>query len=585
MRGEISSKAVVLSAGGALVLIGGCMKKVGLALLLVAIINGPTPLSSVAHAGEPGDSHSGYAVASAGDVNGDGYEDILIGAPHGSSCIGDYAGRTYLIFGKEEGWVAEASLSASNTTFTGESEGYVAGYSVAAAGDVNGDGYDDILIGAWGMAGGKTHLILGKETGWPVCTSLSNADASFIGENGNDRSGYSVASAGDANGDGYDDILIGAPYNTHPGAVESGKTYLVLGRESGWQMDAELGGNATTASFLGEGGHDESGICVASAGDVNGDGYDDILIGAHMSDDGGYQSGQSYLILGRESGWAVNASLADADASFRGEKSYVNSGGSVAAAGDVNGDGFDDFLIGAHHEVDDEYYAGQTYLILGGNDTSWGMDTSLSDADASFWGEDSYDYAGYSVASAGDANNDGCDDILIGAWGDEDGGSNAGQTYLILGGNETSWTMDVDLSNADASFIGENAGDRSGHSVAAAGDVNGDGYDDVLIGSPYGTNASGDENGMTYLVFGKGAGWTMDTSLSASDAAFAGEHMVRCPADANEDSIIDGRDIIRCKKIILGLEEETCGADANVDGVVDGRDVIRIKKMILGIEA
>ena len=112
------------------------------------------------------------------------------------------------------------------------------------------------------------------------------------------------------------------------------------------------------------------------------------------------------------------------------------------------------------------------------------MDTRLSDSDASFWGEDANDRSGSSVASEGDVNGDGYDDILIGAPGDDDGGNGAGQTYLIFG-KASGWAMDRKLSDSDASFWGEDSNDISGSSVAGVGDVNGDGYDDILVGAPY----------------------------------------------------------------------------------------------------
>jgi hypothetical protein len=179
---------------------------------------------------------------------------------------------------------------------------------------------------------------------------------------------------------------------------------------------------------------DYSGDSVASAGDVNGDGRDDFLIGASGDDDGGSWAGQTYLILGRAAAdWSMDFDLSNADASFWGEDAGDYSGISVASAGDVNGDGLDDFLIGAHNDEDGGAEAGQTYLILGRAAADWGMDFDLSNADASFWGEDAGDYSGHSVASAGDVNGDGLDDFLIGAYADEDGGVYAGQTYLLLG--------------------------------------------------------------------------------------------------------------------------------------------------------
>jgi hypothetical protein len=133
-------------------------------------------------------------------------------------------------------------------------------------------------------------------------------------------------------------------------------------------------------------------------------------------------------------------------------------------------------------------------------------DTSLSAASASFIGEDSLDYAGWSVASGGDVNNDGFEDILIGADNDEEGGTGAGQTYLILG-KASSWAMDTSVEEAaTASFLGESSGDGAGRSVAFAGDVNDDGFDDILIGADE-NDDGGDRAGKAYLVLGRASGW------------------------------------------------------------------------------
>ena len=199
-----------------------------------------------------------------------------------------------------------------------------------------------------------------------------------------------------------------------------------------YAFDPDTSLSTADTSFWGESAIDYSGICVATAGDVNGDGYDDFLIGAYRNDDGGSDAGQTYLILGKAGGWTMDTSLSTADASFWGEHGGDRSGYSVATAGDVNGDGYDDFLIGAYANDDGGSDAGQTYLILG-KAGGWTMDTSLSTANASFWGEHLGDYSGYSVATAGDVNGDGYDDFLIGANQNSDGAASAGQTYLLLG--------------------------------------------------------------------------------------------------------------------------------------------------------
>jgi hypothetical protein len=417
----------------------------------------------------------------------------------------------------------DTNLSNADASFWGEDEGDYSGYSVAGAGDVNGDGFDDFLIGAYANEetdyfAGQTYLILGKASGWDMDFNLSNADASFLGEDGADYSGTSVAGAGDVNNDGYDDFLIGAP-GDDDGGDGAGETYLILGKASGWSMNTSL--SNTDASFIGEDAGDNTGGSVAGAGDVNHDGFADFLIGAYANEEGGNYAGQTYLILGKASGWTMDFDLSNADASFIGEDDFDSSGTSLAGAGDVNADGFADFLIGAPGDEDGGNYAGQTYLILG-KASGWSMDNSLSNADASFIGEDEGDSSGYSVAGAGDINTDGFADFLISAPEDEEGGDSAGQTYLSLG-KASGWSMDNSLSNADASFIGEDSFDYSGYSVAGAGDVNDDGFADFLIGAPI-DEEGGIYAGQTYLILGKASGWSMDNSLSNANASFIGEH-------------------------------------------------------------
>jgi hypothetical protein len=308
--------------------------------------------------------------------------------------------------------------------------------------------------------------------------NLTTVDASFMGEYANDNAGYSINSAGDVNGDGFDDFLISAHQSDH-GGIDTGQIYLIFGKSSGWSMDVNL--SNANASFFGESSYDTAGgtwvgwgaiECVNGAGDVNGDGYDDILIGSDANAEGGPWAGQAYLILGKDSGWSMDTNLSNADASFIGENSGDYLGSSVAGAGDVNNDGYDDILLGAWGNAEGGPEAGKAYLIFG-NDSGWSMDFNLSNADVSFIGESSSDWAGWGLASAGDVNSDGYDDILISADGRDEGGTNAGQVYLILG-KANGWNKKIDLSNADASFIGESGLDYAGTPSKGAGDVNGD---------------------------------------------------------------------------------------------------------------
>ena len=328
----------------------------------------------------------------------------------------------------------------------------------------------------------ETVEIIGSNS-WSNCSTtqtLNGAEFQFLGENTPDGAGYSVSSAGDVDGDGLDDILIGA-YRNADGGNQAGKSYLILGSSLGGS--SIIGLSLADYSFIGEDAADQAGISVSSAGDVDGDGLDDILIGARYNDDGGTDAGKSYLILGSSLGSSSTIDLSNADYSFIGEAVHNYSGTSVSSAGDVDGDGLSDILIGAYGNSYGGSQAGRSYLILG---SSLGSSSTidLSNADYAFIGENAVDRAGLSVSSAGDVDGDGLSDILIGAYGNADGGTNAGKSYLILGSSLGGSSI-IDLSLADYAFIGENAQDRAGLSVSSAGDVDGDGLFDILIGAFY----------------------------------------------------------------------------------------------------
>ena len=446
------------------------------------------------------DDYVGSSVAIVGDVNGDGYDDLLIGAS-GNDDLALSAGAVYLVLGSPTTWIMDSDLSAVDASFYGEASGDRAGGAVCGAGDVNGDGYDDLLVGVSennevAESAGQAYLVLGRETGWQTGVTLGAADASFHGEQLGDNAGYAVSTAGDVDGDGYDDVLVGASGANDVGIL-SGKLYLIAGGATGWAMDTPLA--AAAASFLGETSANNAGAGAAGGGDVDGDGFEDFLVGAPRNDQANGDAGKVYVVFGRSSGWAQDTPLSTASASFLGTDWNEYAGQSVAIPGDVNGDGYDDLLIGGPGNDAAAPYAGQVYLILG-RPSGWSIDVMLSNADASFQGEVAEDRAGYSVSGAGDVDGDGLADFMVGATSSGESHPFAGQVYVILG-RTSGWAFSTPISDADGFLLGEREATSLGYSVAGGGDLDGDGYDDVVAGGPS-DDEGGHSAGQAYLVAG-----------------------------------------------------------------------------------
>ncbi|MFZ1323405.1 MAG: FG-GAP-like repeat-containing protein, partial [Ignavibacteria bacterium] len=390
-------------------------------------------------------NYFGDVVSSAGDVNGDGYDDIIVGA-YGYNSL---QGRAYIYFG------GSIMNNVADVTLTGVSVGDRFGYSVSTAGDVNGDGYSDVIVGAYGYNSdqGRAYIYYGGSS------MNSGIDVTLTGFTPTDYFGVSVSSAGDVNGDGYSDVIVGASgYNA---ATFQGRVYIYLG---GSAMN-----NTADVTMTGASAGDLFGYSASTAGDVNGDGFSDVIVSAKAYTAGTYQ-GRAYIYLG---GSTMNNT---ADVTLTGASAGDYFGGSVSTAGDVNGDGYSDVIVGAEGYSSNR---GRAYIYYGGtsmNSTSNVILTGITDV--SFFGN--------SVSTAGDVNGDGYSDVIIGAL-------NPGTSYVYFGAASMNNTEDI-------TYTGENIGDDFGSSVSGAGDVNGDGLSDVLIGA-YLNDEAGSQAGKAYLYF------------------------------------------------------------------------------------
>ena len=386
-------------------------------------------------------------------------------------------------------------------TWTGEADGDQFGIEVAYPGDLSGDGIADLVIAATtndegGNAAGKIYVYrggLGHE-GPPWVTA--------VGDSG-DFLGVSMDGAGDVNGDGYLDLIVGA-HRSSAGGADSGKAVIFFG---GPEMDG-----VPDLTIVGPEGS-RLGTSVAGVGDQNGDGYDDFLVGVPRAGDGG----EAWLFLGGDPPDAVP------DLILRGSGGGERFGEAVAGLPDINGDAAADFLVGAPWNSERETWSGKVYVYFGGA----ALDTI---PDLNLYGEAAGDEFGSALSRLGDADGDGGEDFLVGAPYANAPLVDSGKAYVFFGGA----ALD---SVADLVTAGENESDRFGMALAPGGDLNEDGFADWLAGAP-GADTGGTEAGRVFVFYG---GAFPDSLPDAVMDGEAGDELGSALA-GDGDTDTDGRD-------------------------------------------
>ena len=422
-------------------------------------------------------SEFGNTVAGAGDLNGDGFDDVVVGAPERMAGFGAAGqGALYAFHGSASG-IASGSSRTAASAIVPETVFTYLGMSVAM-GDVNGDGYSDVIAGA-ARGEGEAFVFLGSASGIAEGTGHTAIEGQIWSDQINAQLGI-VDGAGDVNGDGYADVIVGAPNYDLGRGYGSGAAFVYLGSATGIEDGEPATQLASSQSQLPlDDLPPNFGASVAGAGDVDGDGYADVIVGApgwgYAPAPGAIvrDAGAAFLFLGSATG------IADADTTMAAAQLDAPDdsilGASVAGAGDVNGDGYADVIVGAPGYADAR---GAAFLFLGSPSGIAGGDVA-STASTRITSSRDYAYLG-SVAGAGDVNGDGYDDVIVGAAGY--GEPFKGAAFVFHG--SAARIADGDLTTAPTQLESEAGGAQFGGVVAGAGDVNRDGYDDVIVAAP-----------------------------------------------------------------------------------------------------
>lgn len=450
----------------------------------------------------------GYSVANAGDINGDGYSDMIAGVYLYDNGETD-EGAAFIYYGSAAGLNTTAAVFESNRAGAGM------GYSVAGAGDINGDGYNDVVAGAPTYSNSQTRegaafICYGSASGLntAVVAILECNQAQALG-------GYSVSCAGDVNGDGYSDIIAGIPYYDN-GQTDEGAAFIYHGSAAGI--------NTVAAAILESNQADaQMGISVACAGDINGDGYGDVITGVPYFDHSFVNEGAFFIYHG--SGAGINA--AAVTTAVYGDQSNETFGISIAGAGDVNGDGYSDVIAGAYTYDGGQTDEGAAFVYHGSGNTINMIPGAVMESNQG------NSYMGISVAGAGDINGDGYADVIAGACFYDNGQTDEGAVFIYYGS--------ASGINTAATILESNKGGaQMGWSVASAGDVNTDGYSDVIVGARTYSNGQAGE-GAFFIYHGSAAGITTTAAavVESNQANAALGYSVSCAGDVNGDGYSD----------------------------------------------
>jgi len=481
----------------------------------------------------------GYSVAGIGDLDNDGIEDIAVGARLDDDG-GSGRGAVWILFlgtdGKVDGF---QKISDTVGGFDGVLTNFdTFGDSVANIGDLNDDGVDDLVVGAsldsdgGGQRGSVWILFMNDDGTVSSEQKISDTAGGFDGVlDNNDLFGFSVAGIGDLDNDGVEDIAVGA-FQDGDGGSERGAIWILFMNDDG-TVSSEQKISDTAGGFTGTlDDEDKFGSSVASIGDLDNDGVEDIAVGARLDDDGGFEDRGAVWILFMNDNGTVSShqKISDTAGGFTGTLDQDdNFGNSVANIGDLDNDGIDDIAVGAVFDDDGQFNRGAVYILFMNDDGTVvdgtvDSEQKISDTAGGFTGVlDNLDFFGQSVANIGDLDNDGVEDLAVGAPFDDDGGSSRGAVWILFMNDDGTVSSEQKISDTAGGFTGVfDNNDFFGQSVAGIGDLDNDGVEDLAVGAIR-DDDGGTDHGAVWILFMNDDG-TVSSHQKISDTAggFAG---------------------------------------------------------------